>query len=64
MGHRFYQTSHELLTPVNVRFSSTFFTILYSNVSNMMRELTTQNWLMSRHKKTTKDFYVKTKAQL
>ena len=34
------------------------------NVSNMMRDSTTQNWLMSRHKKTTKDFYVKTKAQL
>jgi len=30
----------------------------------MMRGQTTQNWLQSRHKKTTKDFYVKTKAQL
>ena len=29
-----------------------------------MRGLDTQNWLMSRHMKTTKDFYVKTKAQL
>ena len=30
----------------------------------MMRDITTQNWLLSRHRKTTKDFYVKTKAQL
>lgn len=37
---------------------------LYSNVSNIMRGLTTQNWLMSRHKDTTKEFYVKTKSQL
>ena len=29
-----------------------------------MRSLETQNWLLSHHKKSTKDFYVKTKAQL
>ena len=38
--------------------------LIYRGVSDIMRGQTTQNWLMSRHKNTTKDFYVKTKVQL
>ena len=34
------------------------------NVSDLMRGMTTQNWLQSRYKNQTKDFYVKTKSQL
>ena len=32
------------------------------NVSDLMRGITTQNWLQSRYPAQTKDFYVKTKS--
>ena len=32
------------------------------NVSDIMRGLQKKNWFLSRHKDTTKDFYVKTKV--